>query len=273
MTETILNRIRAHKWQEIAAAKAALPWAQLEPRARAAPPVRGFAAALRKASQQGYGLIAEIKKASPSRGVIRSDFDPPALAQAYARGGATCLSVLTDSGYFQGANAYLTQARAAVQLPVLRKDFFYDPYQVIEARALGADCILIIMAAVGDAQAQELEHTAHAWGMEVLLEVHNHQEMERACAMRSALLGINNRDLHTFATSLDTTRQLAPLVPCDRLTISESGVRAPADLAELARYGVRNFLIGEHLMRQTDVAAATATLLARPLDRPDRPDR
>jgi len=264
MTETILDRIKAYKLEEIAADKAAHPLSEIEAAARAAPKVRPFAEALHKAAQRGYGLIAEIKKASPSKGLIREDFDVPALARAYAEGGAACLSVLTDTPSFQGAKDYLRQAHAEVRLPCLRKDFLYDTYQVAEARALGADCILIIMASVSDAQAAELEDAARHWGMDVLIEVHDAEELDRACALKSALIGINNRNLNTFETALDTSRQLARRVPEGRQIVSESGLTTPDDLAEMARYGVRNFLIGESLMRQADVAAATRTLLANP---------
>jgi len=264
-TPTILDKIKTYKLEEIAAAKAARPQDEIEAEAGDAPAVRPFADALLQATKTGYGLIAEIKKASPSKGLIREDFDPAALAEAYASGGATCLSVLTDTPSFQGAPEYLGQARAACDLPVLRKDFMYDPYQVAEARAWGADCILIIMASVSDAQAAELEEAATRWGMDALIEVHNREELDRASALKSNVIGINNRDLNTFETSLDTTRKLAKFVDPDGLIVSESGLSTPEDLAEMARYGARSFLIGETLMRAEDVAQATRALLANPM--------
>ncbi|PRY26586.1 indole-3-glycerol phosphate synthase [Aliiruegeria haliotis] len=264
-TPTILEKIKAYKLDHIEACKAERPLAEVEAAAKSAAPIRGFEASLRKAVHQGYGLIAEVKKASPSKGLIREDFDPAELAQAYERGGATCLSVLTDGPSFQGDDSFLTAARAATSLPALRKDFMYDTYQVAEARALGADCILIIMASVTDSQAAELETAAFEWGMDALIEVHNRAELDRALTLRSRLVGINNRDLNTFETTLDTTRGLIKHIPEDRLIISESGLSGPKELAELAMYGARCFLIGESLMRQDDVETATRTLLANPL--------
>ena len=265
MSATILDTIKAYKLQEVAARKAARPLKQVQEAAAAAPAPRGFARALSEAASAGYGLIAEIKKASPSKGLIRANFDPPALAKAYEAGGATCLSVLTDGPSFQGDDSYLLAAHQAVKLPCLRKDFLYDPYQVVEARALHADCILIIMASVSDAQAADLEAAAFALGMDVLIEVHDLDELHRASRLKSPLIGINNRNLHSFEVTLDTTRTLARHVPEGRLIVSESGLYTAQDLADLARYGVRCFLIGESLMRQDDVTQATRAILANPL--------
>ena len=261
----VLERICRDKLAHVEEMRRRLPLAEVERAARAAGPVRGFRARLADAVADGrYGLIAEIKKASPSKGLIRADFDPPKLARDYAEGGATCLSVLTDEPYFQGRDDYLTAARAAVPLPVLRKDFMLEPYQVAEARALGADCILLIMAALDDGRAAELEAAAGDWGMDVLVEVHDGAELDRALRLESRLIGINNRNLKTLQVDLATTEELAARLPDDVLRVAESGLNTPGDLARMARAGCRCFLVGESLMRQDDLAAATRALLAAP---------
>ena len=255
----VLEKIIAYKREEVAARKAARPSCDAEARAQAKP--RGFHDAL-LSTRDRPALIAEIKKASPSKGLIRADFDPPALARAYEAGGAACLSVLTDGPSFQGAEQYLVDARAACALPVLRKDFMIDPWQISESRALGADAILIIMAAIDDELAMDLADAAAHYGMAALVEVHDDIELERALLMDAGLIGINNRSLRSFETDLATTEALAPRVGPGRTIVSESGIFAPADIARLKRAGARAFLVGEALMRQSDVAAATRALLS-----------
>ena len=259
----VLADICAAKLQHVADRKAARSMRELEAALPAEPP-RGFVRALRTALATGrWGLIAEIKRASPSKGLIRADFDPATLARAYGAGGAACLSVLTDQPYFGGEDAHLAAARSAVGLPVLRKDFMLDPYQLVEARAIGADAVLLIMAALDDQQAAELESTAEGLGVDVLVEVHDEPELERALRLRSPLIGVNNRDLKTLKVDLGTTERLARLLPQDRLLVCESGIATPADLDRMAAVGAHCFLIGESLMRKPDVAAATRALLGK----------
>lgn len=259
---TILDKIISYKRVEVAKAKANAPQSALESLAKEERPTRGFARALEAKAATGFALIGEIKKASPSKGLIRADFDPARLARAYGRGGAVCLSVLTDGPSFQGSPFDLRQARAASVLPVLKKDFTIDPYQVVEARAWGADCILLIMACLDDVLAGELAAAAAAFGMDVLVETHDELEVERALGLKARLIGINNRDLATFETSLETTARLARLVPRDRIVVSESGIATHDELRRLAGYGAKAFLVGESLLRQADVAAATHALLS-----------
>jgi indole-3-glycerol phosphate synthase len=258
----VLKKICDVKRAAVAKRKAQTPLAEVERLAKSAIPARGFAAALTAKADRGqYALIAEIKKASPSAGLIRADFDPASLARAYQNAGAACLSVLTEEDHFQGSDAHLQAARAAVNLPVIRKDFMLEPYQVVETRALGADCILIIMAALSDADAAELEATARQVGLDVLIEVHDEAELERALKLKSPLIGVNNRNLKTLVTDLATTERLAALVPTDRVLVAESGLKTSADLARMARCGAKRFLIGESLMKNQDVEAATRAIL------------
>lgn len=259
----VLDKIAAYKRDEVASRKRERSQAQVEAAAAAPSPPRGFRAALVRAHAPGrLALIAEIKKASPSKGLIRADFDPPNLARAYEAGGAACLSILTDTPSFQGADSYLTAGRDAVGLPALRKEFLVDPWQVAESRALGADAILIILAMVDDVLAGELQSEAARLGMDALVEVHDEDEMARASRMGAALVGVNNRNLRTFETDLATTERLAALAPPDALLVTESGIKGPADVRRLSAAGARAMLVGESLMRQTDVTAAVRDLMS-----------
>ena len=265
MNLTVLDKIKAYKLVEIENDKKVKSLSDIEALAKAAPKVRPFARALASKDSSFHSLIAEIKKASPSKGLIRKDFDPSQIAKAYQAGGAVCMSVLTDTPSFQGAKHYLDEAKKVTSLPALRKDFMYDTYQIAEARSLNADCILIIMAAVSDLQAQELEEAAFSWNMDALLEVHDEKELERAINLKSKLIGINNRNLKTFKTDINITRNLAKLVPENRFLISESGLNSSKDLQDLHSHGASGFLIGESLMRQDDVEAATRHLISKPI--------
>ena len=261
----VLATIIDAKHLEVQALTAAKDFATLDYAAKQASPPRGFAAALSRDSARGYGLIAELKKASPSKGLIRADFNPAILAKACEAGGASCLSVLTDKRWFQGAPEFLQAAHDAVRLPILRKDFMIDPLQIVESRAFGADCILLIMAALDDSRAAELEACAMDYGMDVLIECHDSEELARATKLRSPLIGINNRNLKTMEISLDVGAAMLPHLPADRIAIAESGLFTPEDLARMAASGARCFLIGESLMRSDDVAAATKAILANPI--------
>lgn len=261
----ILQKILSRKQEEVAERSRRVSLDALREQAARADAPRGFVAALRRRVAEGRAaVIAEIKKASPSKGLLRADFDPPAIARSYERGGAACLSVLTDVDFFQGADAYLQQARAACALPVLRKDFTVDPYQVVEARALGADCILLIVAALEDERLAQLLELAHGLGMDVLVEVHDGEELERALRLPAPMIGINNRNLRTFETRLDTTLGLLERIPADRLVVTESGIHAPEDVALMRRHQVHTFLVGEAFMRADDPGARLAELFGKP---------
>ncbi len=265
VVNSILEKIRSYKIEEIKNLKSRYRLSVLEDLIQEQSPPKGFRKSLISASSQGYGLIAEVKKASPSKGIIRKDFNPLELAKAYEAGGATCISVLTDSPSFQGKGKYLEEISKAVSLPTLRKDFMLDPYQIYEARSLGADCILLILAMIEDDLAKELEESAIALGMDVLVEVHNLQELERALEFKSNLIGINNRNLNTFEVSLDTSLELVKKIPAGIHVVSESGLFTRKDLDYLATAGIRSFLIGESLMRKKDIVTATKNLLVNPL--------
>ncbi len=258
---TILDNIVAYKREEVALAKTNAPFSAIDTLARDTAPPRGFLRALERKGETGFALIAEIKKASPSKGLIRADFDPADLARAYESAGAACLSVLTDTPSFQGSPVFLREARDASRLPVLRKDFMIDPYQVAEARAWGADCILLIMACLTETQAGELEDAAIGYGLDVLVEVHTSEELTQALNLNSKLIGVNNRNLDDFTTNLNTTYELGRSIPSDCLIVSESGIAAHKDLITLHGFGARAFLVGESLMRQKDVASATRRLI------------
>ncbi|MBM3580853.1 MAG: indole-3-glycerol phosphate synthase TrpC [Alphaproteobacteria bacterium] len=265
MANDVLAKICADKRRYVAARKQAVPESELRVRAQEAEPPRGFRKALAAARAAGhFALIAEIKRASPSAGLIRADFDVVRLARAYAEGGAACLSVLTDAPYFQGADEFVAEARQAAPLPVLRKDFMLDPYQIVESRAIGADAVLLILAALTDAEAVALESEAIRFGMDVLVEVHDDAELDRALKLKSTLIGVNNRDLKSLKVDLATGERLIPRIPAGRFAVAESGLAAPADLARMAAAGAGGFLVGESLMRAKDVAAATRALLAPP---------
>ena len=262
----VLDKICEEKRKHVVQKKATRSLTEIKNRCEFISKPLKFVNALKEASKTGYGLIAEIKRSSPSKGLIRQDFDSKILAKAYKAGGATCISVLTDTPYFDGCDEHFTEAKEAVDLPILRKDFMLEPYQIHESRAMGADCILLIMAALSNDEASELEDIAISYGMDVLIEVHNQSELEQAITLRSPMIGINNRNLKTLKTDVETTKVLAAMVPEGKLLVSESGLYSPEDLAEMAKFGARCFLIGESLMRQDDVTTAVQKILSNPLD-------